>query len=132
MDPLRCRLPVCRVVDVPIYTTLSDDSVRYILDDSRAKILILQDEISYERLLPSIKDCRSIEKIILLRAAGNDCLLSLNYLETAGENLKQMKPGLIGELRDAVGPSDIATLIYTSGTTGRTQGRHADAYKPDL
>ena len=39
-------------VDVPIYTTLSDDSVRYILDDSRAKILILQDEISYERLLP--------------------------------------------------------------------------------
>ena len=109
-------------VDVPIYTTLSDDSVRYILDDSRAKILILQDEISYERLLPSIKDCRSIEKIILLRAAENDRLLSLNDLETAGENLKQVKPGLIGELRDAVGPSDIATLIYTSGTTGEPKG----------
>jgi long-chain acyl-CoA synthetase len=111
------------IIDVPIYTTLSDDSVRYILDDSSARVLLLQDEDSYNRLLPSIKDCSSIEKIILFNpSAGGPELLSVADLEAVGARLKETEPDLIGELCQAVRTEDIATLIYTSGTTGEPKG----------
>ena len=111
------------IIDVPIYTTLSDDSVRYILDDSSARILILQDQDSYTRLLPFIKDCGSIEKIILFRASPSDYnLLALADLEAAGARLRETEPELIGELCRAVTSEDTATLIYTSGTTGEPKG----------
>ena len=111
------------IIDVPIYTTLSDESVRYILDDSAARVLILQDEDSYKRLLPSIKDCTSIEKIVLFRpSSGDSDLLSLADLEAAGACLRETEPDLIGELCQAVTAQDTATLIYTSGTTGEPKG----------
>ena len=40
------------VVDVPIYTTLAPDTVRYIIDDSAARVIFLQSRETYERLMP--------------------------------------------------------------------------------
>src|SRR5258706_3972763 len=53
------------VVDVPIYTTLAAESVRYIIDDSSARIIFLQDIETFERIRPSIEDCTSVERFIL-------------------------------------------------------------------
>ena len=47
------------VIDVPIYTTLGPDSVRYIIDDSEARVFFLQDIETYERIKPAIADCSS-------------------------------------------------------------------------
>lgn len=109
------------VIDVPIYTTLSPDSVRYILDDSAARILFLNDREAYER----VKDvCDSVEKFVLFDAAGveNDNLISLDELAEKGAALRQQNLNLANELKSAVCSDDIATLIYTSGTTGEPKG----------
>jgi long-chain acyl-CoA synthetase len=113
------------VIDVPIYTTLAPDSVRYIIDDSSARVFFLQDRDTYERFLPAIKDCGSVEKFVLLFSSDgvNDAnVLGFEQLEVAGKDLGIENPGLANELRNAIVSSDIATLIYTSGTTGEPKG----------
>ncbi|CAN5323614.1 AMP-dependent synthetase/ligase [soil metagenome] len=111
------------VIDVPIYTTLAADSVRYIVDDSAARIIFLQDRASYERLIPFICDCASVDHFILFDPAdeGED-LLSFEMVISMGRDLRSKKPELLGELRNGIVSSDIATLIYTSGTTGEPKG----------
>ncbi|MFN0278831.1 MAG: AMP-dependent synthetase/ligase [Pyrinomonadaceae bacterium] len=112
------------VIDVPIYTTLAADSVRYIIDDAAARVIFLQDDESLSRLLPVLQDCKSIEKFILFEANETDDerVISFAQLQVAGANLKTENPNLCKELRSAIKATDIATLIYTSGTTGEPKG----------
>ena len=111
------------VVDVPVYTTLSPDTVRYIVDDSAARILFLKDADTFHRLLPALANCSSIDKFILFDdAIEAEKVTSLENLESAGAALRESRPSLLQELTDALDPQDIATLIYTSGTTGEPKG----------
>lgn len=112
------------VVDVPVYTTLAAESVRYIIDDSAAKIIFLQDIETYERIRPSIENCSSIEKFVLFAPGSikNPKIMSFAQLESAGSELRTEQPELAEELRKDTLASDVATLIYTSGTTGEPKG----------
>ncbi len=111
------------IIDVPIYTTLAPDSVRYILDDSSTRVLFLQDRETYERILPSIGECRSIEKIVFFeQGVESENAVSLKDLETKGERLRSENAELLDSLLRAIEPNDVATLIYTSGTTGEPKG----------
>ena len=111
------------VVDVPIYTTLASESVRYILNDAETRLIFLQDAAVYERIRSAIDASPSIEKVVLFAGkADEDRVVSLAELERRGGQLKNENPFLMPQLSDAVEPGDIATLIYTSGTTGEPKG----------
>ncbi len=112
------------IVDVPIYTTLTGDSVRYIINDSEARVFFLQDLATFERVADEIDGCRSLERFVLFsdEDADDDRFILFRELEEMGAQLRQTSPGLAEELRDAIQPGDIATLIYTSGTTGEPKG----------
>lgn len=112
------------IVDIPIYTTLSESSVDYILADSRPRVFFLQDLATYERIKQAVTKCGSIERIVFftVEETSLENAISLADLEDAGRKLKRSKPELIQELIEAVEPDDMATLIYTSGTTGEPKG----------
>ena len=112
------------VVDVPIYTTLAPDSVKYILNDSGAKALFVENRVAYERIADVLADCASIETLIFFDSEASDAQnsISLSELEEAGKKLKAESPELPGNLIAAITPQDLATLIYTSGTTGEPKG----------
>lgn len=112
------------VIDVPIYTTSANSAIQYILDDSEARVFFVQDKFTYDRILPAIKDCRSIEKFILFDSGpiADGPVISLSVLESMGSRLRDEKPDLAAELRHDIASTDIATLIYTSGTTGEPKG----------
>lgn len=111
------------IIDVPIYTTLSPDSVRYILEDSSARVLFLEGRETYERIRPSIADCRSIETIVFFEQDFDvENSASLQDLEAAGEHGRSDNAELLDSLVSAIEPNDVATLIYTSGTTGEPKG----------
>ncbi len=112
------------VIDVPIYTTLTPDSVKYILRDSGAKAFFVQNEETLKRFREILPECESLEKIVLFEndAIDSDDTILLSALEELGENLKAERPELLAEFLGAVEPNDIATLIYTSGTTGEPKG----------
>lgn len=112
------------IIDVPIYTTLSPESVRYILNDSSSKVLFLDTKEAYERIAEILPECPSLEHIVFVdESAAVKGSISLKALEDAGANAaSQNPPGFADELRNAVRPEDVATLIYTSGTTGEPKG----------
>jgi len=112
------------IVDVPIYTTLADNSVCYIINDSGAKVFFLQDNATFERITKIFPECKTLEKLIFFNSEGvtAENAMSLAELEKLGADLKAEKPTLINELNKAIELSDVATLIYTSGTTGEPKG----------
>ncbi len=112
------------IIDVPIYTTLAPSAVEYIIKDSGAKVIFLQNLGGYERLKNVLFDCPTIEKVVLFEGDNVEIenVVSLKNLEKFGAELKAESSQLIKDLTDAVEPSDVATLIYTSGTTGEPKG----------
>jgi long-chain acyl-CoA synthetase len=122
LSDLGCQL--AGIIDAPIYTTLSADAVKYIINDSGAKVFFLQNKETFERLKEICAECPTIEKYIFFDADGVDVenSLSLSDLEKRGAKLKADSPALLNELAKSVKNSDIATLIYTSGTTGEPKG----------
>jgi len=99
-------------VVVPIYETSSAEQAEWIMTDSAAKAVIVENEV--------------FEKII---ADARDRLPALEHLWTMHPALTELVAGgaevsdeTVAERAQAAGAADIATLIYTSGTTGRPKG----------
>ncbi|MDQ3129849.1 MAG: long-chain fatty acid--CoA ligase [Acidobacteriota bacterium] len=112
------------IADVPLYTTLAPNSIEYIIKDSGARILFLQNKECLIRLEETLAKIPTLEKIILFEAADKEYekVISLDDLEKAGEKLKAEEPEQIKKLQSEIEPNDLATLIYTSGTTGEPKG----------
>ncbi len=112
-------------VDVPIYPTQAPAQVRYILDDSKARILFVQNRQAYERVADQLRDCASLEHIVFFHEESADESKTLTFaeFERRGRELAAAQPALLEELkRNAPAPEDLATIIYTSGTTGEPKG----------
>lgn len=110
------------IVDVPIYTTLAPDGIKYILNDSEARVLIVENAEMFERVKEILPDCAAIEKVIFFDDTKTENSVTLAKIEADGKQLKAEKPDLIEALNKAIEPEDLATLIYTSGTTGEPKG----------
>jgi long-chain acyl-CoA synthetase len=112
------------IVDVPIYTTLAPDSVRYILNDSGSRVLFVEAGHVLRSLPEVFADCPSIERFVVFDPAGSDDrrAMSLDDLEKLGGERRLARPDAAPGLGDEIDPDDVATLIYTSGTTGEPKG----------
>ncbi len=109
------------VVDVPIYTTLVPDSVSYILKDSGARVLFLENESLYQSFAEVLGSCEHLEKIVFFESPENEIAGSISLEELSNLAAEDT----IAEIRKNVSEidaEDIATLIYTSGTTGEPKG----------
>jgi len=101
----------------PIYPTISVNELQFILNDSQAKVIFVNDEELFLKV-KSIKDTvPSLQHIFTLEHVPNaiywkDCLQP-----ATAEKLNAIK-----ELSSKISPSDLATIIYTSGTTGTPKG----------
>jgi long-chain acyl-CoA synthetase len=106
------------VIDVPIYTTLAPEQVRYIIEDSGTRVLFIEDANAYGRLKDAVQKCGSLESIIFLKGVGD----SLAQLEAAGASRRVSDPNAPSRLGHKTRPEHLATLIYTSGTTAEPKG----------
>ncbi len=112
------------VIDVPIYPTLTPPQVAYILKDSGARVLFVQNQAKFDQIKDLLKDCPALERVIFFDAEGvkDSSAGTFSDLEERGRELSKEKPDLNEELARAVKPEDLATIIYTSGTTGEPKG----------
>jgi benzoate-CoA ligase family protein len=106
------------VVAVPLNTLLTEDDYRFMLDDSRARLLVVSEEL-YPKFAKAIGASKDLEHVIV---SG----------ETAHHHLR-FEDLLAGAEADAVtAPTtrdDMCFWLYTSGSTGKPKGAvhtHAD------
>jgi len=98
-------------VSVPIYPTLTPDTVRYILEHSESKLLFVGklDPI-WDEMKRGVPE--HLPRVAFPLAPPNDHL-QWDRIVAEHEPLR--------ELRDRA-PQELATIIYTSGSTGRPKG----------
>jgi long-chain acyl-CoA synthetase len=112
-------------VNVPIYTTQAPDQVRYILEDSGARVLFVSNKRIYRHARPGVEGVAGLEKVIFFdaeAASAAEGALTLHEVELRGAELDSAEPEVFERAARAVGPDDLATIIYTSGTTGEPKG----------
>ena len=102
-------------VVVPMFATTADDQIAFILADSEAKLVFVDDAAVAARLRTKIP---SAPPIVALRGEGPG---SLEDIVRSGE-AQAGDDALLRSYYDAVEPGDLAVLIYTSGTTGQPKG----------
>lgn len=111
-------------VSVPIYPTLTAQQVRYILENSEAKVCVVSTPAQYDKIqqiageLPALRVILAMEPAPVLGGRGQ----SFAHLVDSGRALREQAPGAFRQSAALVKPDDVATIIYTSGTTGDPKG----------
>ena len=115
-----------RAVNVPIYTTQAIDQIRYILENSGAKMLFVSGKKLFKHAEEAIRSVERLEKLVFFDAdplfESDARALTLVDVEQKGADRDEQAPeafeAKLGEIRS----DDLATIIYTSGTTGEPKG----------
>ncbi|MGB2172032.1 MAG: AMP-dependent synthetase/ligase [Flavobacteriaceae bacterium] len=101
---------------VPIYPTISAAEYEYVLNHSESRLCFISDNDIFEKL-NSIQANTSLEGVYSFEPVkGCD---SWTILFDEDDPALQAK---VEAAKNAVQPTDLATIIYTSGTTGRPKG----------
>jgi len=102
---------------IPLYPTLADHDIQFILKDAEISIIFVADEDLYKKVKPNVEAVNPNIKIYTFNEVnGVD-----NWVKLTEEGKSSSEINL-DEYRDKIQPEDILTLIYTSGTTGTPKG----------
>ena len=115
-----------RAVNVPIYTTQAVEQIRYILENSGAKMLFVSGKKLFKHAEEAIRSVEQLEKLVFFDEdgglEGEARALTLAKIEEQGIEQDKIDPKAFEQALAAIEPGDLATIIYTSGTTGEPKG----------
>jgi long-chain acyl-CoA synthetase len=102
---------------VPIYPTINVNELQFILNDSQAKVIFVNDEELYLKVKSIIDFVPSLRHIFTFEYVPN-----ATYWK---DMLEKTTPEILSAIQSAeekIDEKDLATIIYTSGTTGTPKG----------
>lgn len=120
-----------RAVVTPVYPTYMPHEVLYILNHSETKILIVENEAQFQKVLEIQNNLTHVNAIISLKEISEEFrnklrteIKLISYLQLIDEAVVEMSksPALFTDLVESSDEHDIASIIYTSGTTGDPKG----------
>jgi long-chain acyl-CoA synthetase len=103
---------------VPIYQSNSPEECAYVLENSDAKVVVVEDEEQLAKIREVRAGLPKLEQVVLMLGDAED-VLSMDELAAKGGSVDE---AVFQQRIDAVTPADICTFIYTSGTTGPPKG----------
>ncbi len=103
---------------VPIYQTNSPEECQYVLENSDAKVVVVEDDEQLEKIRAVRDQLPMLEHVVRMTGSSDDAI-SIDDLAARGAG----RDAAEWEARwSSVSPDDICTFIYTSGTTGPPKG----------
>ena len=111
-----------RCADVPVYPTLPDHQVEYILRNSRSKAVFCSTRTQLEKVREIRDRLPELRHVVVFDAGlAGPGEMQFSELEESGARETGRWPDWREDALKAE-PADLATLIYTSGTTGDPKG----------
>lgn len=110
-----------------IYPTDAASQVHYLCEDSRTRVLFVEDDEQLDKALEVRAQLPGLCKIVVfdmkgLRELDDPGVISLQALRELGSAYLQQHAGELERRVQACRPEDLAILVYTSGTTGKPKG----------
>ncbi|MGE5682803.1 MAG: AMP-dependent synthetase/ligase, partial [Bacillota bacterium] len=113
-------------IDIPIYPSLTADSVEFILKDSESVGVICSNKFQLNKILKIRANCKNLKFIIVLNekdvVTPSPEIFTFNEIKERGEVFRKDNPFFLKESVKACSEDDLCTIIYTSGTTGVPKG----------
>ena len=111
-------------ITVPIYTTLAPEQIAYIMNDSGARLLILEGERELDKVLKVREKLPHLERTILIEPPKGQVsgIISFQALLEEGRGHLLKSPSRFEEMAGEAREEEPVTIIYTSGTTGPPKG----------
>lgn len=105
-------------MNVPVYPTISNTDLLFILNDAEIKYVFVSDRVLYEKVaalkpqVPTLIDIYSFDKLEGVK----------HWSELLEKGRQQKDHSRLEAVKASIKPDDCATIIYTSGTTGNPKG----------
>ncbi len=109
-------------ITVPIYTSLVPEQIKYIIDDSDAKIVVVSDQSQWQKIEAIKPQLTKVTSYITCLSEAPEGVLTFAQVLERGRKMDKQNPGLFEKMALEVKPDAIASIIYTSGTTGPPKG----------
>jgi long-chain acyl-CoA synthetase len=111
-------------ITIPIYPNNLETDVEFILNDSEAKVLILEDKNQYNKWRNISEKCPHVKHVVLIDNKGVDDINLPKWTEwiQLGREKIKSNESIFTDNAEELLITDTATILYTSGTTGRPKG----------
>jgi long-chain acyl-CoA synthetase len=109
-------------VTVPIYPTLLPNTIGYILQDCKPRVIFVSTQEQAEKIHGLRREAPFLEDVIVFDPSDLPNIMPFDKLLQIGQNIVRENPP---EPRQDCGPArrdDPCSIIYTSGTTGDPKG----------
>jgi long-chain acyl-CoA synthetase len=110
------------LASVPMHATDNPGNLSYILQDSGASVLVIDDVSYWRRLAPEVASLAGLKRIVVLdeRSESGHADAADNRTRPASSWLAQAEAQ--HDPDRTISPDSLASIVYTSGTTGRPKG----------
>jgi long-chain acyl-CoA synthetase len=111
-----------RGITVPIYTTLMSEQIKYIIDNSDAKVVVCSNKELWQKIEALKQELAKVAHYITFESEAPEGVLRFEEMLEKGKRIDEENPGLFEKMALESKPDDTVSIIYTSGTTGPPKG----------
>jgi long-chain acyl-CoA synthetase len=124
-------------VTIPIYPSYPPDLIAYIVNDSGARTLLVEDPVQLAKALEVRAKMSGLEQIVVIqgyeRPERPEAIYPWEALRRLGRDHAERHKATLADRVASITSDDVASIVYTSGTTGppkgvvQTHGNHVAA-----